>query len=63
MFVCLPAALLYSLLATYGRWRGKKGCSPALKLYMEVLGRLGGYWHVVTLLPVVRLPLMYDVIM
>ena len=26
-------------------------------------GRLGGYCHVVTLLPGVRLPLMYDVIM
>ena len=26
-------------------------------------GRLGGYCHVVTLLPAVRLPLMYDVFM
>ena len=27
--VCLPAALMYSLLATYRKWHGKNGCSLA----------------------------------
>ena len=61
--LCLPAALVHSLLAIYERWGGNIGCSPALKPYMEVLGGLRWLLPVVTLLPAVRLPLMYDVIM